>query len=92
VTMDKDEFLAAIAEPKSGYWATFDEDGNPTGFYHEAVHGGRQRIVEKFHPSNNLREMPRVTWEYEPNPDCKIPEEAVQITVAEWERWQGIGE
>jgi hypothetical protein len=36
--------------------------------------------------------MPRVTWEYEPNPDCRIPKDAVQITVAEWERWQGIGE
>lgn len=88
--MDKDEFLAAIAQPKSGYWATFDADGKPTGFYHEAVHGSKQRIVEKFHPSKSILEMPRVTWEYEPNPDCLIPPEAVPIPVAEWERYMGI--
>ncbi len=67
-------------------FATFDNEGFPTAFYPEDIHGERTKPV--------YGELPEATEENpdpqapivgeEPNPECKIPPEAVEITTDQW--------
>lgn len=71
-------------------YAKFGPDGNVLGFYAEDVHGARMRPVY-------LPDEP-VHIGDEPNPDCKIPADAVAISDDQWielvsyqglRRWDG---
>lgn len=65
-------------------FATFDATGLPTGFYSDEafMHGARLRPVYGPTPEpteDNPHPLPPVIGT-EPNPDCKIPPEAVELT------------
>lgn len=78
--------MPEFPQPRKGVYATFDEEGRPTGFYFEASHGPKLIPVERLVETDSLREFPSIAYDMVPNPDCKIPPEAVQITREEWRR------
>lgn len=67
-------------------FALFDEDGFPVAFYASDIHGARTRPIYG-EPPEPTEEEPRpirpVIGE-EPNPDCLIPAEAIEITDEQW--------
>ena len=68
-------------------FATFNEIGLPAAFYSEDVHGGRTRPVYARDNDGNIlldEEGQAVIGATEPNPDCMIPAEAVEITDEQW--------
>lgn len=72
------------------YFATFDGD-TPTAFYHEGAHGTREREVTRTILPKTIHDFPRVeVIGTEPNPDCKIPPEAVEITDEQWAAFVGV--
>jgi hypothetical protein len=71
-------------QPSKGIYATFDAEGRPTGFYRELTHGRKLLPVGRMVQTDNLREFPKVVYDMVPNPDCKIPEDAVLITREQW--------
>lgn len=58
------------------------ETGFPLAFYSEDVHGTKLRSVYS-EPDETTGERPVLIGE-EPNPDCMIPPEAVEITDEQW--------
>jgi hypothetical protein len=68
---------------KTGYYATFD-GAQPTGFFHEAVHGRRMISKVAYDVSDDLNQLMGRRYELVPNPDCTIPVEAVPITDEEY--------
>jgi hypothetical protein len=79
------ETATEALQPANGIYATYSE-GKPTGFYFEAVHGARMMSVERLVVSDDIRVRHRVAYDMVPNPDCKIPEDAVPITREEHRR------
>ena len=67
-------------------FAIFDAAGLPTGFWSTDIHGARTRPIYGDPPEpggENPHPMPPIIGE-EPNPDCRIPAEAVEITEEQW--------
>lgn len=67
-------------------FAMFTEDGLPKSFYSEEIHGNRMRTVYGDLPEpteENPEPVAPVIGE-EPNPDCLIPAEAIEITDGQW--------
>ena len=62
-------------------YAVFDSDGLPRGFYSEDVHGARLLPVYA-EADEQPGEAQVVGWK--PNPDCKVPPEAIEITTDQW--------
>lgn len=77
---------AIIKPPRGGWYATFDEEETPTGFYHEARHGAKMIPQLVIHGEDDCSRFPTRTWEMVPNPDCLIPSEARPISDDEWQR------
>ena len=71
------------------YYATFDGEGQPTAFYHEAQHGPKLKPIQVYIEGETLRDLPTVQWEMVPNPDCRIPADAVKISDAQWSAFVG---
>lgn len=76
------------------YYAIFDEAGLPRAFYSDEVHGARVRPIY----GEAEGDEPRPIIGEEPNLDCMIPADAVEITEAQWRdfientgrrRWNG---
>ena len=67
-------------------YATFDSDGFPTAFYSEDIHGDRERPVygDAPEPSEDNPQPERPIVGYEPNPNCLIPADAIEITDEQW--------
>lgn len=66
-------------------YALFDEQGFPKGFFSDDVHGARLLpVYGEIEPdsSGGPSDAPMVDWQ--PNPDCLIPAEAVEITHDQW--------
>ncbi|MND96873.1 hypothetical protein D3C80_891760 [compost metagenome] len=67
-------------------YATFTDDGFPKGFYITELFGEKTRPVYGEAPEpteeNPHPEAPIIGRE--PNPECKIPQEAVEITTDQW--------
>ncbi|WP_058599089.1 hypothetical protein [Aureimonas ureilytica] len=67
-------------------FACFDADGLPASFFSSDLHGSRTRPVygEAAEPTpDDPYPLPPVIGE-EPNPDCTVPADAVEITDDQW--------
>lgn len=62
-------------------YATFDQDGFPTGFYSPDIHGAR--TVPVYSQDAETLSQGEVIGS-RPNPDCQIPFDAVEITTEQW--------
>lgn len=51
------------------------------GFYNEDIHGPKLRAIPLTEKQVKAGRTPR----YEPNPDCRIPGDAVRVTEAQWQ-------
>ncbi len=67
-------------------YARFTEDGLPLGFYLSDVFGEKTRPVygEVPEPTEENPDPQAPIIGKEPNPDCRIPSEAVEITTEQW--------
>lgn len=76
----------AISGParQLSYWVLRGEGGAPTAFYHELVHGPKLLPRLEWDMPDSIYESPKARWEYDPNPDCLIPEGAEPMTDAEY--------
>lgn len=66
------------------HYAVFNEQGKPIAFYNSAVHGAKTRPTWETVTPEDIRQTPYLVWGTEPNPDCRIPPEAVEITEDQW--------
>lgn len=67
-------------------FAVFTQEGFPSGFYDEEIHGSMMRPIYGPTPEpteDNPNPVSPVIGN-EPNPDCKIPAEAIRITDGQW--------
>mgnify|MGYP002622545761 FL=1 len=67
-------------------FALFDEGGFPVAFYASDIHGERTRPIygDLPEPTEQEPRPVRPVIGDEPNPDCTIPAEAVEITDEQW--------
>jgi hypothetical protein len=63
-------------------YAIFSEAGLPVGFFSEDVHGAKYRTVYEIAEGGVT-----VPVGEEPNPDCRIPAEAIEITDGQWQEF-----
>lgn len=75
-----------VARP-ARYFAVLGADGAPAAWYHEAVHGFREAPVLRCIEPGNLRDLPQIVVEWQPNAECKIPPDAVAMSDAAWQQW-----
>lgn len=70
-------------------FAIFDEQGLPRAFYNEGIHGACNRPVygDLPEPTEDEPDPVAPVIGEEPNPDCKIPSEAVEISDEQWEEF-----
>lgn len=74
---------------KGSYFAAIDEAAGVVAWYHEKVHGFRDKPVRGWVPPATVRDVPReIVKGWEPNPACLIPADAIAISDEEYETWR----
>jgi hypothetical protein len=68
------------------YYSTFDAEGFRTGTFPSDIYGDRERVIfgELPAPTEDNPSPQRPVIGTEPNPDCTVPPEAIEITEAQW--------